>query len=176
MTIKGKDLLEQIKDKEFNQDILAELEKYEVKKPKSVWELKDDDEIWMTIYDYVKGGHVSMDALWHGWASQDYRRERGMVHLTKERAELHARVLNTELAIKKWKRENDNVELDWKNGNQSKYHYMYYYKNENIDTGLTFMAKLANTIYFSSQSKIQQCINDIGKERIIEWLKWEEIK
>ena len=172
MTIKGKDLLEQIKDKEFNQDILAELEKYEVKRPKTACDINYGDDYY--TLDFEKSEWECRLDNWWGLSGERRNKALGLIHLTKERAEEHARVLNTELAIKKWKRENDNVELDWQNGNQSKNHFMYYFKSEKIDIGLMFKAKLANTIYFSSKSKIQQCINDIGEERIIEWIKWED--
>lgn len=174
MTIKGEDLIERISDKEYSEDLLKELEKYEVKKPKSVWELEIDDEIWMALYDAVNSKCVSLNTQWHGWESQEYWRELGKVHLTKERAELHARVLNTESAIKKWKRENDNVELDWSNKRQHKNFLTYDYQDGEIRTDWWGTSKYANTIYFSSDSKARQCINDIGEERIIEWLKWED--
>ena len=174
MVIKGKDLIERIRDKEYSEDLLKELEKYEVKKPKSVWELKEGDEIWLIAYSYDKSEYFSLKIKWHDRGNYKYNRELGKVHLTKERAELHARVLNTELAIKKWKRENDNVELDWCNGWQIKRCLMYDTEDEEIYTGWRYTVKSPNTIYFSSELKAQQCINDIGEERIIEWIKWEE--
>lgn len=174
MTIKGKDLIERISGKEYSEDLLKELEKYEVKRPKSVWELKNDDEIWMTFHDGVNSECASRKTEWYGWESQDYNRKLGKIHLTKARAELHARVLNTELAIKKWKRENDNVGLDWNDNSKYKYYWMYYGEIGEICIDWTLTLKFANTIYFSSRDKAQQCINDIGEERITEWLKWED--
>lgn len=171
MTIKGKDLIKQIKDKEYSEDLIKELEKYEIKKPKSVWELENGD-----VYHYL----VFEDGEWQcivgkWWEVMDKKpRELGLVRLTKERAELHARVLTTELAIKKWKRENDNVELDLDDYKQQKYNLMYDVENEEMQTDYWNKFKFANTIYFSSELKAQQCINDIGEERIIEWLKWED--
>ena len=173
MTIKGKDLLEQIKDKEFNQDILAELEKYEVKRPKTAYDVNYGDDYY--TLDFEKSEWKCRLDNWWGLSSEKTNRALGLIHLTKERAELHARVLNTEITIKKWKRENDNVELDWEDENQRKYCIIFNGKGEEITTDWWFkLNKFANTIYFSSKSKAQQCINDIGEERIIEWLKWED--
>ena len=174
MTIKGKDLIERIKDTEYSEDLIKELEKYEVKKPKSVWGLKDGDKIWNVGFDSVNSKCVSWSTQWFGVGNDHYIRELGRVHLTKERAELHARVLNTELAIKKWKRENDNVELDWGDGDRHKYLLACDYQDEEIRIDGWYAFKFANTIYFSSELKAQQCINDIGEERIIEWIKWED--
>lgn len=174
MTIKGKDLIERIKDKEYSEDLIKELEKYEVRKPKSVWELKKDDEIWVTYYVYTKSEYDSRETKWFDLEVDYYRREKGEIHLTKERAELHARVLNTELAIKKWKRENDNTEPDWSDGSQKKHNLAYDAENEEIFIDWWSTFKYANTIYFSSEAKALQCIDDIGKERIIEWIKWED--
>lgn len=170
MTIKGKDLIARISDKEYSKELIKELEKYEVKKPKSAWELENGDVCWR-VGVCVDKFEVYEDA-WR-WLTGAFRIF-GLVHLTKERAELHARVLNTELAIKKWKRENDNVELDWNDDNQQKYHFVYDTENEEIKTYWWITVKFANTIYFSSELKARQCVNDIGEERIIEWIKWED--
>lgn len=170
MTIKGKDLIEQIKDKEYSEDLIKELEKYEVKKPKSVWELEHGDDCWRVNFD--NGKFQVYESIWN-WLVVDII-DLGMVHLTKERAELHARVLNTELAIKKWKRENDNVVFDWNNSNQKKYNLVVSLSEGEIRIDWWLSSKCANAIYFSSQDKIKQCINDIGEERIIEWIKWED--
>ena len=174
MMINGKDLIERIKDKEYSEDLIKELEKYEVKKPKSVWELKDGDKIWNVGFDSVNSKCVSWSTQWFGVGNDHYIRGLGRVHLTKERAELHARVLNTELDVKKWKRENDNVEFDWCDECQKKHNLMYDAEIEEILIDWWYTVKSPNTIYFSSELKAQQCINDIGEERIIEWIKWED--
>lgn len=174
MTIRGKDLIERIKDKEYSEDLIRELEKYEVKKPESVWELKKDDEIWVTYYNFGKGAFTVTKTRWFALKIDSYNREFGIVHLTKEKAVLHARVLNTELAIKKWKRENDNVELDWDDKAQGKYHLKYDTEIGEIRVDPWGLFKRANTIYFSSMDKAFQCVEDISEERIIEWLKWED--
>ena len=174
MTIKGKDLIERIKDKEYSEELIKELEKYEVKKPKSVWGLKNGDVIWLIYYDHDNSTFVSRETAWRDLEIYYYRRELGLIHLTKERAELHARVLNTELAIKKWKRENDNIELDWGDDSQYKYYLRYGTYNAEIRAEQRCVFKLANTIYFSSMDKAFQCVEYIGEERIIEWIKWED--
>ena len=174
MTIKGKDLIERISDKEYSEDLIKELEKYEVKKPKSVWGLKEDDEIWLVLYDNAKSEYIGRKSVWLGCEADHYNRELGKVHLTKERAELHARVLNTELDVKKWKRENDNVEFDWDDERQQKYNLMHDAETEEISIDWWYTVKSPNAIHFSSELKAQQCINDIGEERIVEWIKWED--
>lgn len=170
MIIKGKDLIERISDKEYSEELLKELEKYEVKKPKSVWELKEGDVFWRV--DFINGKFEFYESVW-GWLSETVIVLK-LAHLTAERAELHARVLNTELAIKKWKRENDNVEFDWEDENQRKYYLMYNDERYDIAADWWGRLKLANTIYFSSRKKLEQFVKDVGKERIIEWLKWED--
>lgn len=171
MTIKGKDLLEQIKDKQYSKDVIKALEEYEITAPQSIWDLEKGDFCWRVNIFLDEWEYEYFQDAW----SEAYNHYRllGMIHLTKERAEHHARVLNTELAIKKWKLENDNVEFNW-HDNDIKYFLMYDYDEEKIYIETRWYVKSPNTIYFSSRDKIEQCIKDIGKERVKEWLKWDD--
>lgn len=172
MTIKGKDLIERISNKEYSKDLIKELEKYEVRKPKSVYDLNNTDDYY--CLDFVDDEWKCEVDVWWDMADERAERELGLVHLTKERAELHARVLNTEFAIKEWKRENDNVEFDWEDKNQRKYYLMYNDERYDIAADWWGRLKLANTIYFSSRKKLEQFVKDVGEDRVIEWLKWED--
>ena len=172
MVIKGKDLINHIEGKEFSEELIKELEKYEIRKPKTVWGLQEGDDYWDIYFDgeyYTVGSET--------FRNGSYDRECRLLckaHLTPKRAELHARVLNTELDIKEWKRENDNVEFDWEDENQRKYYLMYNDERDDIAADWWSRLKLANTIYFSSRKKLEQCVKDVGEDRIIEYLKWED--
>lgn len=169
MTIKEKDLLEIIKNKQYSKDVINELSKYEVKALQSVYDLKEGDTCWRVdiLYDEFE----YFEDIWHE-TSNAYR-ALGMIHLTEEKAKLHTRVLNTELAIKEWKYIYDNIQFNW-HDSQFKYCLMYDNNEEEIAFSSSCDSKSANTIYFSSRDKAQQCIDDLGQERIIEWLTWQD--
>lgn len=176
MTIKGNellDLLDMINDKDFSKDILEVLDEvldeYEIKTPQSVWQLRESDTCWRV---FAHNGKFEVTELKRSQFNEDYRLM-GLIHLTEGRAEHHARVLNTELDIKKWKKENDNIELDWEDDKQLKYHLMYNYKDGEILVCWRVL-KFSNTVYFSSREIAEQCFEDISRKRIIEWLKWED--
>lgn len=136
--------------------------------PKNAWGLKHGDTCWNV---FISGEYFKVIPATFNENTRVLRML-GLVHLTQEQADRHARVLNTGLAIKKWKRENDDVEFDWNNGKQLKYYFVSDVKR--LYTDYSYTAKLNNTIYFSSEPEAQQCIDDIGEERIIEWLEWED--
>lgn len=137
--------------------------------PKTVWELEHGNTCWNVFIsgDYFKVIPATFNE------NAKVLRMLGLVHLTQERADLHARVLNIGLAIKKWKRENDDVEFDWNNRQQKKYHLIYDDVKEEIIFDYWVTLNI-NTTYFSSQNKVKKFINDMGKNRVIEWLKWKD--
>ena len=87
---------------------------------------------------------------------------------TKEEAEIYARVLETEMLLKKYADENNTEFVDIK-------YYLLWSKtaNELRTDYLGSRACRPRTIFFSSQEIIQEAIKKIGLERISEYLTYE---
>lgn len=87
---------------------------------------------------------------------------------TKEEAETYARVLETEMLLKKYADEHNGEFVDIK-------HYLLWSQTFN-DLRIDYLSSYAcrpHTIFFSSQEIIQEAINGIGKDRILEYLTYE---
>ena len=87
---------------------------------------------------------------------------------TKEEAEIYARVLETEMLLKKYADEHNGKFVDIK-------YYLLLSKSTN-ELRMDYLSSLAcrpRVIFFSSQEIIQEAIKKIGEERIIEYLTYE---
>ena len=88
---------------------------------------------------------------------------------TKEEAEKYARVLETEMLLRKYADEH-NEDMPW---DGICYHYFLYFNNDAIYIGFFTSSKEARKIYFSSREIAKAAIEEIGKERIEEYLTYE---
>lgn len=87
---------------------------------------------------------------------------------TKEEAEIYARVLETEMLLKKYADEHNGKFVDIK-------YYLLWSQTFN-DLQIDYLSSYAcrpRTIFFSSQEIIQEAVNGIGKDRIVEYLTYE---
>ena len=91
---------------------------------------------------------------------------------TEEEARRYAKVLETERQLKKFADEHNDV-IDWSNINQHKWCLYYNYKYYRLDIGNPCWSKDARTIFFSSKEIAEQAINEIGEEKIKEYLTYE---
>lgn len=90
---------------------------------------------------------------------------------TKEEAEIYARVLETEMLLKKYADENNTEFKDFKD---VKYYLIW--SSIADDFSIDFVEYYAcrpRTIFFSSREIVQDAIKEIGLERILEYLKYE---
>ena len=90
---------------------------------------------------------------------------------TKEEAEKYARVLETEMLLRKYADEhNEDMPWDGRCG-----HYFFYYNvgSNVICTDCYTWSKEAREIYFSSKEIARAAIEEIGEERIKEYLTYE---
>ena len=87
----------------------------------------------------------------------------------KEEAEKYARVLETEMLLRKYADEH-NEDMPWDGICE---HYFLYFNNDAIHISYFSCSKEARKIYFSSREIAGAAIEEIGKERIEEYLTYE---
>ena len=88
---------------------------------------------------------------------------------TREDAEKYARVLKTEMLLRKYADEH-NEDMPWDGICE---HYFLYFNNDAIHIGYFTFSKEARKIYFSSREIAGAAIEKIGKEHIEEYLTYE---
>ena len=141
--------------------------KIEIEKENKRWRSKDGDIYWVVD----SNGNPS-------W-SYEYDRDRDSFRYdthnyfqTEDEAQKYAKVLETERQLKKFADEHNYV-IDWSNINQHKWCLYYNYKYYRVDIGNPCWSKDARTIFFSSEKIARQAINEIGEEKITEYLTYE---
>ena len=91
---------------------------------------------------------------------------------TEEEAEKYARVLETEMLLRKYADEH-NGELTWCSQNNLVYNIYYDYEYDNVTIGSWIRSKFPHTVYFSSEEIVRDALEKIGEERIKEYLTYE---
>ena len=92
---------------------------------------------------------------------------------TEDEAQKYARVLETERQLKRFADEH-NDKIDWSNNiNQEKWNLCYYYSRYEVSPIICRMIKDARVIYFLSEEIARQAIDEIGEEKIKEYLTYE---
>lgn len=153
---------------------ISELEKQltalktEIEKENKRWRSKDGDIYWFVGSN---GGpnwsyEINRD-------SDSFRYDTHNYFQTEEEARRYASVLETERQLKKFADEH-NGDIDWSNANQEKWNLCYYYSRYEVSPIRCCRVKEARVIYFSSEEIAEQAINEIGEEKIKEYLtyKW----
>lgn len=90
----------------------------------------------------------------------------------EDEARRYAKVLETERQLKKFADEHNDV-IDWSNINQQKWNLCYYYRRYEVSPIRCCVVKEARVIYFSSEEIAKQAIDEIGEEKIKEYLTYE---
>ena len=112
--------------------------------------------------------HNNVEPSWDANSRQDdFRYYSHNYFCTQKEAETYARVLETEMLLKKY--------ADEYNGEIKEYKWELYLKNnDSILIGKTSpIFKYNRSIYFSSMSIAKNALEEIGKDRIIEYLTYE---
>ena len=91
---------------------------------------------------------------------------------TEDEAQKYANVLETERQLKKFADEY-NGEIDWGNNNQEKCYLYYSYSGYKVGITNQYWTKQPRIIHFSSEEIAQQAINEIGEDKIKEYLTYE---
>lgn len=163
-------LLEKISELEQQIATLkAEAEKEEKEKdPNKRWRAEEGGIYWFVL------GAVQLD--WRHEYNQNidiFNYDTHNYFQTEEEAQKYARVLETERQLKRFADEH-NDKIDWSNNiNQEKWSLCYYYNRYEVSPIRCRMIKEARVIYFLSEEIAKQAIDEIGAEKIKEYLTYE---
>ncbi len=159
--MKLKDLMEQYGDYEVSETkgdwydanhVTLELKK---PKPKSVWDLKDED-----LYYWIDGlGNVRKEHVWRDESADPMARAVGNVFLTREEAlrDVERRKVET-LLLKHGGRR-------WYKFSESNY-YIRYQREYGMNIEYLSYTWEQGVIYFDSREELTEAIEEIGEERI----------
>lgn len=141
--------------------------KTEIKKENKRWRSKNGDVYWLV------GSNGKPDWSYElNRDSDSFRYETHNYFQTEEEAQRYAKVLETERQLKKFADEHNDV-IDWSDINQHKWNLCYYYSRYEVSPIRCCGVKESRTIYFSSEEIAQQAIDEIGKEKIKNYLTYE---
>lgn len=153
-------------------DKISELEqqlavlKTEIKKENKRWRSKNGDIYWLV------GSNGKPDWSYElNRDSDSFRYDTHNYFQTEDEAQKYASILETERQLKKFADEHNN-KIDWDNINQEKWR-LYYYSCYKVGISSHYWAKESRAIYFSSKEIAQQAIDEIGEEKIKNYLTYE---
>lgn len=125
------------------------------------------DEYW-----YINNQGLMADGGWYDCRIDNYRYYTDNCFLTEEAAEQKLRVIQTEIELRKYAEEHNEDVIDWKDGKQYKWSLYYDFISNCIDFGGTPIFFTPNQIYFTSEEIARAAVNEIGEERVAEYLKY----
>lgn len=141
--------------------------KTEIKKENKRWRSKNGDVYWLV------GSNGKPDWSYElNRDSDSFRYETHNYFQTEEEAQRYAKVLETERQLKKFADEHNDV-IDWSDINQHKWNLCYYYSRYEVSPIRCCGVKESRTIYFSSEEIAQQAMDEIGEEKIKDYLTYE---
>lgn len=153
---------------------ISELEKQlaalktEIEKENKRWRSKENWDIyWLVCSNGEPNWSYELNR-----DSDSFRYDTHNYFQTEEEAQKYAKVLETERQLKKFADEHNDV-IDWSNINQHKWCLYYNYKYYRVDIGNPCWSKDARTIFFSSKEIAEQAIDEIGEDKIKEYLTYE---
>ena len=154
-------------------DKIAELEqqlavlKTEIKNENKRWRSKNWDIYWLVCSNGEPNWSYELNR-----DSDNFRYDIHNYFQTEEEAQKYANVLETERQLRKFADEH-NGETGWNNNNSYKCYLSYSYSTQSICTRSVWTLKEPRAIYFSSKEIAQQAIDEIGEEKIKEYLTYE---
>lgn len=165
-------LLDRISELEQQLAVLraeAEKEEKENKSTNKRWRAEKGENYW-TVLDYRR---VKVDVDFGADSSGDsFRYDTHNYFQTEEEAQKYANVLEIERQLKKFADEHNDV-IDWEDIDQDKWCLGYSYRALKTMTAVAMYTRGARTIYFSSQEIAKQAIDEIGTDKIKEYLTYE---
>ena len=165
-------LLEKISELEQQiVELKAEAEKEEKEKdPNKRWRAEDDCTYWFV----GANGKLSWSYEYNR-ESDDFRYDTHNYFKSEnddDEAQRYAKVLETERQLKRFADEH-NDKIDWTNINQKNCSLCYNYIRCEVVIIRSCMIKDARVIYFSSEEIARQVIDEIGEDKIKEYLTYE---
>lgn len=163
-------LLEKISELEQQIATLkAEVEKEEKEKdPNKRWRAEEGNIYWFVL------GAVQLD--WRHEYNQNidiFNYDTHNYFQTEEEAHKYAEVIETERQLKRFADEH-NDKIDWDDNNSVKNYLCYNYNAHSIFIDSVWAVREPRVIYFSSKEIAEEAIDEIGAEKIKEYLtyKW----
>lgn len=146
----------------------------ELKEAREMLAKCEEDKNWKPklgeIYCYLDSSNCDNGENWRNDYIDNYRYDIGNCFKTREEAKHRAELVETERQLMKYACEH-NDEIDWNDGNQHKFYFLYDGNDGKIGIMLCWKVKNARTIYFSSREIAQQAIQEIGEEKVKQYLK-----
>lgn len=105
-------------------------------------------------------------------AIDNYRYDTHNYFQSEDEARKYANVLETERQLRKFADEH-NDKIDWEDIDQDKWCLGYSYRALKTMTAVAMYTREARTIYFSSQEIARQAIDEIGEDKIKDYLTYE---
>lgn len=125
-------------------------------------------------YYYVDGIGELNCRYEYNRSKEDYLYHSHNYFRTREEAEKYARVLETEMLLRKFADDNNPTTIDWNDTDEQKKFYLVYSRTINKLLYLsTYDGCEARAVYFTSSEVVQQAIEAIGKDRLMEYLAYE---
>ena len=90
---------------------------------------------------------------------------------TREEAQKYARVLETEMLLRKYADEH-NDEMPW-DGDNKHYYLAISFTDKSMVARYTWYAEMPRIIYFSSEKILWEAVNSVGEENVKEYLTYE---
>jgi len=171
--IKGKDLINKIKEKNFKDEVLEKLEELEIEEKKYIWDrIHSDVEVFIINKDggiekSTGGSEYSEDVIIEN--NNEYVREDfAKYEKIKRKYEYQLRKATT----KAW--EEYSEDINWHNGNQGKYYLSSNYNTNGLEvTCCSFYKYLPDYYYFPTQENCEKFIKE-NKELINKFFNLKE--
>lgn len=135
--------------------------------------LKTSDKPWIgEEYWCVSDGGVVDIADWEDNDEDNFCYSQGNCFATKEEAELYKRVLDTESKLRQYAIEHNEGAIDWDNTGQEKCNMVLDARFDAPDIRYSYVGQCPRTIYFTSAEIAKAAIEAIGKEAVMEYLRY----
>ena len=137
--------------------------------------LKTSDKPWIgEEYWCVSDGGVVDIAEWEDNDMDNFCYSQNNCFATKEEAETYKRVLETESKLRQYAKEHNEGVIDWGNAEQEKNSVCLDTKADDpCIINWVYTRKTPRTIYFTSEEIANAAIEAVGKEAVMEYLKYE---
>lgn len=162
--MKLSDYIIQNGDREVDSEKLDEL--LQIKRSK-VWKPKEGELCW-----FLNSCGNIVQMYWENSKPDISRYERGYIKKTRQECEELDKYLTTKGALKRYAQEHNEGEFDWENKSCVKYFIIYNYVVAIVDIDCS-RTRQGNEVYFTSRGTAKAAIDEIGEERIKQYLLYE---
>lgn len=139
-------------------EITEEIEKYIPHKPKTVWDLQEND----ICYGLDIFSEEVCDFKWCDSPANEYIRNIGLITLTAEELEFKIERMRVYEQLKRFSK--SFTDTEWKYGKE-KYSICYDFSHECIYVSFNTDFK-GDELYFESEGKVREAIAFVGEERV----------